>query len=46
MLSILIIIGGVIAGYFNNLIFVTLIAVAAFQMTICAFSKIIYMKKM
>lgn len=44
--SALIIIAGVIAGYFNSLIFITLIAAAAFQMTICAIIKIIYMKKM
>ena len=44
--SILLIIAGVIAGYFNILIFITLIAVAAFQMTICAAVKVIYMKKM
>lgn len=42
--SILLIIAGVIAGYFNTLVFMTL--TAAFQMTICAIVKLIYMKKM
>lgn len=46
LVSIIVIIVGVIAGYFNTLIFMTLIAVAAFQMTICAIVKAIYMKKM
>lgn len=46
IMSALIIIAGVIAGYFNNLVFITLIAAAAFQMTFCAIIKLIYMKKM
>lgn len=44
--SILIIIAGIIAGYFNELVFLTLIATAIFQMTICVLVKIIYTKKM
>lgn len=44
--SILLIIAGVVAGYFNNLVFITLIAAATFQMMICAIIKIIYMKRM
>jgi hypothetical protein len=44
--SILIIIAGVIAGYFDTLVFITLIAAAVFQMTICGIVKVIYMKKM
>ena len=44
--SILLIIAGVIAGYFNYQVFLTLIAAAAFQMTICAIVKIVYMKRM
>lgn len=46
IVSIIVIIAGVIAGYFDTLIFMTLIAVAAFQMTICAIVKVVYMKKM
>jgi len=46
LVSTLVIIAGVIAGYFDTLIFMTLIAVAAFQMTICAIVKVVYMKKM
>lgn len=46
LVSIIIIIAGVIAGYYDTLIFMTLIAVATFQMTICAIVKVIYMKKM
>ena len=44
--SILIIIAAIIAGYFNELVFLTLIATAIFQMTICVLVKIIYTKKM
>lgn len=44
--SVLIIIAGVIAGYFNNLVFITLIAAAVFQMTICAIVKGINMRRM
>ncbi len=41
-----IIFAGIIAGYFSEIIFITLIAVAMFQMTVCAIVKIIYMKTM
>lgn len=44
--SLIMIIIGVIAGYFNTLIFITLIVTAAVQMTICGIIKIIYMNKM
>lgn len=44
--SVLLIIAGVVAGYNNNLVFLTLVAASTFQMFICAIVKIIYMKRM
>jgi hypothetical protein len=44
--SVLMIIAGVIAGYFNATIFVTLIIAAVGQMIISGFVKMIYMRKM
>ena len=44
--SILMIIAGVIAGYFNNLIFVTLVITAIVQIIICGLVKIYYTQKM
>ncbi len=41
-----IIFAGIIAGYFNEIIFITLIAAAMFQMTVCAIVKVICMKTM
>lgn len=46
IMSVLIIIAGVIAGYFDTLVFMTLIATAVFLMTICGVIKMFYMKKM
>lgn len=44
--STLMIIAGVIAGYFNTLIFATLVVTAIVQMAICLLVKIFYMRKM
>lgn len=46
VLSILMIISGIIAGYFNITIFYTLIIVAICQILISGFIKLIYMKRM
>lgn len=46
VLSILMIISGIIAGYFNITIFYTLIIVAMCQILISGFIKLIYMKRM
>lgn len=42
----LILLAGVIAGYFNELIFITLIVVAVCQLTIGAVAKVYYIRKM
>lgn len=41
-----IILAGIISGYFNELIFITLIAAAMFQLTICSIVKIVCLKTM
>lgn len=46
LLAAITIIAGVIAGYFDNLIFMTLIIAATSQMLVCVLVKLIYMKKM
>lgn len=44
--SSIMIIAGIIAGYFNTVVFLTLIIAAMCQLTIGAFTKIYYMKRM
>lgn len=44
--SVLMILAGVIAGYFNETIFITLIAAALCQMLISALAKVYYLKSM
>lgn len=46
VLSILMIISGIIAGYFNITVFYTLVIAAICQILICGIIKLIYMKRM
>ncbi len=44
--SIMIIVAAIIAGYFNTVIFITLVSVALFQLIFGLLVKLLYMKKM
>ena len=46
VLSVLMIIAGIIAGYYSEIVFYTLVIAAMCQVLTCGFIKIIYMKRM
>lgn len=46
ILSMILVLAGMICGYFNETVFITLICAALFQLLVCIFFKFYYMKKM
>jgi divalent metal cation (Fe/Co/Zn/Cd) transporter len=46
ILSMILVLAGMISGYFNETVFITLICAALFQLMVCLFFKLYFMKKM
>jgi len=46
ILSMILALAGMISGYFNETVFITLICAALFQLMVCLFFKLYFMKKM